>query len=69
MSWTPDEIVNAHPHLTLAQIHDALSYYYDHAEEINHEIRESNEFVREMEKKYSRSIIEEKRRGASNLHG
>jgi uncharacterized protein (DUF433 family) len=26
---TPDEIINAHPHLKLEQIHDALSYYYE----------------------------------------
>ena len=24
---TPDEIVDAHPHLTLPQVHDALSFY------------------------------------------
>jgi len=28
MDYTPDDIVRAHPHLTLAQVHDALSYYY-----------------------------------------
>ncbi|MBM3214058.1 DUF433 domain-containing protein [Candidatus Poribacteria bacterium] len=68
MGWTPDEIVAAHSHLTLAQVHDALSYYYDHAEEINAEIREDEVFVREMEKQHPRSILEEKRRAASTLH-
>jgi hypothetical protein len=29
---TPDEIVEAHAHLTLADVHAALSYSYDHME-------------------------------------
>lgn len=29
LNHTPDEIINAHPHLKLEQIHDALSYYYE----------------------------------------
>lgn len=31
----PEEIPNHLPHLTLAQVFDALSYYSDHQEEIN----------------------------------
>lgn len=27
-------VLNAYPHLTVAQVHDALSYYYDHSAEI-----------------------------------
>ncbi len=33
-----DEIVELYPHLTLAQVHDALSYYFDHQEEMEKEI-------------------------------
>lgn len=32
---TPEELVALFPHLTLAQVYDALSYYYDHKEEID----------------------------------
>lgn len=35
----PEEIPTAMPHLTLAQIFDALSYYSDHQEEINQYIQ------------------------------
>lgn len=35
LGWSPDQIVQAHPHLTLPQVHDALSCYYEHAAEIN----------------------------------
>lgn len=42
---TPDEIVEALPHLTLGQVHAALSYLFDHREEILREIREDQAFV------------------------
>jgi uncharacterized protein (DUF433 family) len=32
---TPEELLEAFPHLTLAQVFDALSYYQDHLSEIN----------------------------------
>jgi uncharacterized protein (DUF433 family) len=36
---SPEELIESFPHLTLAQVHDALSYYYDHQVEIDAEIR------------------------------
>ncbi len=38
-----DDIIKALPHLNKAQVHDALSYYYDHPEEIETYIRENQE--------------------------
>jgi uncharacterized protein (DUF433 family) len=35
MGIAPEEIPNRLPHLTLAQVFDALSYYSDNQEEIN----------------------------------
>ena len=35
----PEEICKHLPHLTLAQVFDALSYYSDHQEEINNHIQ------------------------------
>ena len=35
MGVAPEEIPNGLPHLTLAQIFDALSYYSDHQDETN----------------------------------
>lgn len=34
----PEELVGKFPHLTLAQVYDALSYYYDHKDEIDAEV-------------------------------
>jgi uncharacterized protein (DUF433 family) len=33
--WEAEEIHAAHPHLALAQIHAALSFYYDHKMELD----------------------------------
>ncbi|MCX7855782.1 MAG: DUF433 domain-containing protein [Anaerolineae bacterium] len=55
LGWSPDEIVRAHPHLTLAQVHDALSYYYENIEEVNAEIRRDEQLVEELKKIYSQT--------------
>lgn len=43
---SPEEIHFQHPHLSLAQIHAALSYYYDHKDEFDAEIERQ---LREVE--------------------
>ena len=44
---SPEELVKEFSHLTLAQIYDALSYYYDHKEEVDRELDEvSEELIR-----------------------
>jgi len=40
---TPEELAREFPQLTLTKIYDALSYYYDHREEIDQELRENTE--------------------------
>lgn len=37
--FTPEELQASFPHLSLAAIYDALSYYYDNREEIDAEIK------------------------------
>ncbi len=48
---SPEEICREHPGLTLAQVHAALAYYYDHQDEIRAEIeadrQEAEEFRRQ----------------------
>jgi uncharacterized protein (DUF433 family) len=36
--WSPEELHFQHPSLTPGQIHAALSYYWDHAEQLDREI-------------------------------
>lgn len=38
--WSPEELHFQHPDLTLGQIHAALAYYWDHAEELDRDIDE-----------------------------
>jgi uncharacterized protein (DUF433 family) len=45
LGMTPDEIVSQHPGLTLADVHAALAYYFDHREEIDADIRAGEEFA------------------------
>src|SRR5436190_22643249 len=43
-SCTAEQLqAEAYPHLTLAQIYDALAYYYDHRAEIDRQIEEEDE--------------------------
>ena len=44
---TPDEIVSQLPSITLADVHAALAYYYDHREAIQDEIRVEREEAEE----------------------
>lgn len=53
--WTeqgksPDEIVTAYPHLTLAGVYAALAYYHDHQQVVDRQIREDLEFAEQYRK-------------------
>lgn len=37
--WSPEETHFQHPHLSLAQIHAALAYYYENEARLNDQIR------------------------------
>src|SRR4051812_18978546 len=37
--WSPDEMCRQHPYLRPAEVHAAMSYYFDHQQEIDNEIR------------------------------
>jgi len=36
--WSPEELHFQHPHLSMAQIHSALAYYFDHQEELENDV-------------------------------
>jgi uncharacterized protein (DUF433 family) len=48
MGMSPDEIVFEYPTITLSDVHAALAYYYDHRDEVDQEIRESDQFVEQF---------------------
>lgn len=41
--YTPQQEVEHFPHLSLAQVHAALSYYFDHKDEIDRQIQRVDE--------------------------
>lgn len=52
LNHTPDEIVNAHPHLKLEQVHDALSYYYENRSQLDQKIKKDKQFIQELSKTF-----------------
>ena len=50
LNRTPDEIISAHPHLKLEQVHDALSYYYENRSELDEKIRKDKQFIQDLAK-------------------
>jgi uncharacterized protein (DUF433 family) len=43
LRMSPDEVIAAHPHLSLAQVHAALAYFYDHRDDIESAMRAAEE--------------------------
>jgi hypothetical protein len=58
LNISPDEIVYYYPSITLADIHAALAYYYDHLGEIRQDIRASEAFTSQLAALTGESITE-----------
>jgi uncharacterized protein (DUF433 family) len=48
LNSSPDEIINAHPHLKLEQVHDVLSYYYENRATLDKKIQEDRQFIQSL---------------------
>lgn len=66
---TPDEIVASLPHLTLAQVHSALAYYFDHRDAILNEMREDEDFVAQVKAQTGPGPLERKLNGSDPDNG
>jgi uncharacterized protein (DUF433 family) len=58
--WSPEEIHFQHPHLSLAQIHSALAYYYDNQEKLDSEIEERRQEAERLRAKVSNPALRQK---------
>ena len=47
--WTPEELHENYPHLSISQIHSALSYYWDNQVEIDADMEKREEYVKQAE--------------------
>jgi len=48
LGMTPDEIVSHIPTITLADVHAALAYYFDHVDQIQQEMRDERSHAEEF---------------------
>ena len=62
--WSPEEIHFQHPHLSLAQIHAALTYYYENQSQMDAQIRRALEESGKLASQVSDADL---RRKLSNL--
>ena len=56
---TPEQVHDAYPHLSMAQIHAALAYYYDHKEQVDAEIEEGRRLFEEFKAKNPKRMTRE----------
>jgi uncharacterized protein (DUF433 family) len=56
LGHSPDHIVDLHPHLSLEQVHDALSYYYENRDALDQEMVLRKNRIEATSKKYPRKI-------------
>ena len=68
MRMSPDEIMATYPHLTLAQIHAALSYYYANKKQLDKEWHASLKKV-SRQRRERPSALEQKLGQVMRLHG
>ena len=55
---SPDEIVADFPYLTLADVHAALAYYWDHRDEIHAQMKADEAFVAELKAKSGPGLLD-----------
>lgn len=55
--WSPEELHFQHPSMTPGQIHAALSYYWDHAEQFDREISDRLKAVDDLRKTHKPSSL------------
>jgi uncharacterized protein (DUF433 family) len=63
---SPDEIVRSWPQISLADVHAALSHYYDNREAIDKDIRESDELVERMKTQSEPGLLDRLRKAGGN---
>jgi uncharacterized protein (DUF433 family) len=64
---TPEQIHEQHPHLSMAQMHAAFAYYYDHKPEVDAEVQRDLEEVDAMRAAAGDSPVAERLRGTGLL--
>jgi len=64
--WSAEKIHEEHPHLSMAQVHAALLYYYEHKEEIDGQIEAADREVEQLRAAQENSDFVKKLRAFKN---
>lgn len=56
LGYTPDQIVDAHPHFNLAEVHDALSYYYENQKKLDEHLKKNLRKISQIRKRYPSKV-------------
>ena len=67
--WSAETLHEQFPHLSLAQIHAALAYFYDHQEEFEREIREQEREVAAWQAELGESPLQRRLRQFARFVG
>jgi uncharacterized protein (DUF433 family) len=60
MGMSPAQVVAEYPHLSMAQVHAALAYYWSHVEEIERDIENEERLVAELKAQAGPSKLQER---------
>jgi uncharacterized protein (DUF433 family) len=58
--WHAEDICRQYPYLSLAQVHAALTYYYDHEQEMDREIDRRRRTVADIKAKRADDALQKK---------
>ena len=64
---SPEEVHEQYPHLSLAQIHAALAYYYDHQAEIDAQIEQDDQEIEALKARAGESPFRQRLRATGRL--
>jgi uncharacterized protein (DUF433 family) len=65
--WHAEDICRQYPYLSLAQVHAALTYFYDHQKEMEEEIDRRRRRVRDIKDKRADPSVQDKLRQLGHL--
>jgi uncharacterized protein (DUF433 family) len=57
MGRSPDEIIRSHPNISLHEIHDALSFYYENRDELDQKIKQDKAFIERLKVKFPSKMV------------
>ncbi len=66
-NWAPEKIQAQYPYLSLAEIHSAFAYYYDHQDALDAQIKQDLELADSLRDPAQDSAIRQKLREAGKI--